>query len=441
MELLHSNVAIIGAGVAGLAAARLLTRHGLDCILLEAGDAIGGRIRTLTLAGWPMPVELGAEFVHGRPTTTLSLRAGTRQLIPVGARRLENGGAGSDDMQETWKRFAKLTEPARSAPPDQSMRDFVLERRLGALDEQLVRMLVEGYHAAPLDDVSARVIAMDAAASEHSFEQYRVAGGYASVLRQLESELPPSLARIELGARVRSVHWSRNEVSLGVDLRGRDTRVECSRCIMTPSIGVLQHSRSASPRSPDPIADGLEIEPYPAVLRAELVGIGMAPVIKVVLRFENPPWCADPALANVSFVQAPDGEFPTFWREARAGKEQVTAWSGGPRALKLHRAASAELPARALAAFAAAAHQDLDAVRTALLEAHYHDFVADPLTRGAYSYVRPGGTEAARRLSEPVEETLFFAGEALHPHYPSTVAGALGSGERAARRVLVACGR
>src|SRR5262245_61924742 len=106
MKVFHAKVAIIGAGVAALAAARLLTRHGLDCILLEAASVIGGRIRTLNLRDWPMPIELGAEFVHGRPATTLSLRAGTLQLVPVGARRFDRNGSGSGDMQELWQKFA-----------------------------------------------------------------------------------------------------------------------------------------------------------------------------------------------------------------------------------------------------------------------------------------------------------------------------------------------
>jgi monoamine oxidase len=58
---LETDVAIVGAGVAGLSAAQLLTRHGLRCCVLEAADGIGGRVRTVRRAGWEMPIELGAE--------------------------------------------------------------------------------------------------------------------------------------------------------------------------------------------------------------------------------------------------------------------------------------------------------------------------------------------------------------------------------------------
>src|SRR5438067_13710862 len=69
-QLDHADVVIIGAGVAGLAAARRLSSAGRRVILLEARDRIGGRIDTHRAAGWPIPIEMGAEFVHGRPPET-----------------------------------------------------------------------------------------------------------------------------------------------------------------------------------------------------------------------------------------------------------------------------------------------------------------------------------------------------------------------------------
>src|SRR5437868_4164591 len=67
------DVIVIGAGVAGLAAADLLRRAGRSVIVLEARDRIGGRVHTVRPAGWPVPIEAGAEFVHGRPPALLGL--------------------------------------------------------------------------------------------------------------------------------------------------------------------------------------------------------------------------------------------------------------------------------------------------------------------------------------------------------------------------------
>ena len=78
---LETDVAIVGAGMAGLAAARSLTRFGIRCCMLEAAPVIGGRLRTLRRPGWDMPIEIGAEFVHGRPGPTLALDGGAIPLF------------------------------------------------------------------------------------------------------------------------------------------------------------------------------------------------------------------------------------------------------------------------------------------------------------------------------------------------------------------------
>src|SRR3954468_16890685 len=64
---LAMDAIVIGAGVAGLAAARELKRHGLDVIVLEARSRTGGRLHTIRERGWPIPIEAGAEFMHGKP--------------------------------------------------------------------------------------------------------------------------------------------------------------------------------------------------------------------------------------------------------------------------------------------------------------------------------------------------------------------------------------
>src|SRR3954469_17920912 len=74
------DIVVIGAGVAGLAAARACERRGHRVAVLEARDRIGGRIHTLRPRGWPVPVEAGAEFVHGRSPALLPLARGLREV-------------------------------------------------------------------------------------------------------------------------------------------------------------------------------------------------------------------------------------------------------------------------------------------------------------------------------------------------------------------------
>lgn len=174
----------------------------------------------------------------------------------------------------------------------------------------------------------------------------------------------------------------------------------------------------------------------PGEFQRALPLLAMGHVLRVVLRFESMPWPVTADGVEASFVHVPNARFGTAWREARAGQVQITAWAGGPRARELSGLDEAALLDEALTTVARVTSRGIGACRAQLIEAHYHDFNRDPLTRGAYSYVRPNGENAAEALAKPWQETLFFAGEALDQQYPSTVAGALGSGEHVARRLF-----
>jgi monoamine oxidase len=372
-----------------------------------------------------MPIELGAEFVHGRPAPTLALGGGAIALVHVPERRVMVETR-PQPMHDTWGRLARALDAARAAPPEESVEHYLRRAKLSRELERLVRMLVEGYDAAPLDDVSARVIAEASARTADGFEQYRTAQGYDRVLASLEQGLAADATRVLLDKRVTRVAWSRGKVKLATQ-GGQPLSIDAKRCLVTVSIGVLQAPASEG---------GMDFVPQPPALPENLRHLGMGCVVRVVLRFEQAPWV--PALEGVeaSFVHVPGAPFGTLWREARAGQVQITAWSAGPPARELLPLERPALIEAALASLSRAAGVDIASLRRTLKEAHFHDFNRDPLTRGAYSYVRPGGQDAARRLAEPCEDTLFFAGEALDHQYPGTVAGALGSGEHAARRIV-----
>jgi monoamine oxidase len=426
MRRIETEVAIVGAGVAGLATARTLAAHGVSSTVLEANSVIGGRIRTLRRPDWALPIELGAEFMHGRPATTLALLGESPGLLKVPEKRARVGAV-IEAMPNTWQRFAALVGPASEASPSQSVHQYLQERNPKPEDAALVRSIVEGYDAAPLDDISAKSVGTDAKEAGADFEQYRLEAGQDSIIARLEHGIRQGAGHIELGARVTSIDWAPAGVTLEVTTPAEELLVSARRCVLTVSIGVLQ--------TPG-VDGGIELRPFPSALKSAIFSLGMGDVVKVVLRFERAPWPRAPVAADATFLHAPEAAFPTIWRERRDGQEQVTLWAGGPPASALRGQSTHELDSLALRCLAEVSGESSLDCRRQLIEAHHHDFTRDPLTRGAYSYVRAGAVEPWRLLAEPLGETLFFAGEAFDIEYATTVAGALGSGERAARRIL-----
>ena len=137
----------------------------------------------------------------------------------------------------------------------------------------------------------------------------------------------------------------------------------------------------------------------------------------------------------------PEAEFPTFWTPAPARAPLLVAWAGGPRAQRLAAgAAPAEIARKALASLELPFGKKID-LKTQLRAYYYHDWQQDPYARGAYSHVTVGASDARAALARPLEDTLFFAGEATDEEEGGTVAGALKSGQRAVRELLAAAGK
>jgi monoamine oxidase len=173
--------------------------------------------------------------------------------------------------------------------------------------------------------------------------------------------------------------------------------------------------------------------------REALRGLASGAVVKLLLRFSEPFWRAvrDGRYRDASFFHVPAGRIPTFWTAAPETAPLLVAWAGGPRALHLSELESpADITRTALAGVQSLFGADID-VASHLEGYYYHDWQHDPWARGAYSYVLVNGAGARAALAEPVEDTLFFAGEATDTaDEAGTVTGALESGVRAAREVL-----
>jgi monoamine oxidase len=199
---------------------------------------------------------------------------------------------------------------------------------------------------------------------------------------------------------------------------GRPVSFRSRRVIVTLPLGVLQ-------------ASAVRFTPSLRAKRPALEKLASGPVLRVAMRFHTPFWEA--RAPGVAFFHIPEAPFPTFWTPLPMRAPLLTAWAGGPKA--------ARLTGRSRHALLAAALRSVEAVFPGkpgreLAFAYIQDWQADPHSRGGYSYVRVGGAGARERLAEPLQDTLFFAGEATDQDEAGTVAGALRSGQRAARELL-----
>jgi monoamine oxidase len=431
------DVIVIGAGAAGLMAAAELLEAGRRVTLLEARDRVGGRIWTRREPGVAVPLELGAEFIHGHAPITESLleRAGTAVIEAAGTHfSLQHGELAPRDGFFPAIRAA-MEGSAVLEHRDMSF-DELLDRHLASVltpaQRRYARMMAEGFDAADTSRASARAIAAEWTGDTlGSGPQARPREGYESLLGALMARLTGERLRLQLQSTVQSVRWSRGSVEVGGEFCGAPFASRAARALITLPLGVLQ----ASPHA----AGAVRFAPALEAKRTALAGLASGPVIKLQLLFASSFWEAlhEERYRDAGFFHAPEAEFATFWTPAPARAPLLIAWAGGPRAQRLAAGAAAEdIVRKALASLESLFGREID-IAAELRAWYYHDWQQDPFARGAYSYVTVGGSDARAALGEPLEDTLFFAGEATDEE-GGTVAGALQSGVRAARELLAA---
>jgi len=426
------DVIIIGAGVAGLAAAAALRDSGRSLLILEARDRIGGRAWTRHEPGLEAPIELGAEFIHGNvPETFELLRAvGHAALDTSGAHwTLQNGKL----TQRTEDLFGEIQHAiSRSRvleAPDITFEAFLERSGRAGLSREAIAMaraFVEGFDAADPARVSAQSVAQEwQSGGMLDGPQYRPSGGYGSLLLALAGSLQRERARVQLHTTVTAVSWRRGAVEVAGHFREKPFRASARRLIVTLPLGVLQ----AAAQTPGAV----RFTPPLEAKRTALQGLASGPVLKVSLRFRDLFWeqLENGRYMDAAFFHSPDTLFPTFWTPRPLRAPLLTAWVGGPKATRLSEQQDDVIVDEALASLAIVFG---DGAIGELEGAYMHNWQTDPLARGAYSYVTVGGSGARQSLAAPLEETVFFAGEAAAEE-AATITGALQSGRIAAHRV------
>lgn len=417
------DVVVVGAGVAGLAAAATLRAGGKQALVLEASGRIGGRAWTayppLLGRAW---FDVGAMWLHSaerNPLVRIAEQAG-ETLLRADALREERTFIGTRpasvrelaEYEAAWPRFAAKAEELLHSDTT----DFPLSEVARHLADDPWAPSVENWQGPVISAADADAFSLrDWQANVLAGSNIVVEGGIgAFVARRLGTSLD-----IRLNNPVRRVRWDgpvRVEADAGT--------VRAKTCIVTASTGVLA-------------AGAIAFAPaLPAHVAECIAGLPMGLALKVALRANGgdrlnlPPHCSLDRRIERS------GEPAMVFQCWPYGRDYVQGWIGGRAAWELARAGE-----EAAVGFAIGELQKMFGERAGRLFARDAALVtrwdADPWVRGAYAFARPGAAAARARLAEPLGGgRLIFAGEACHTGLAGTLGGAWESGEKAARMAM-----
>lgn len=440
---MDADVLVLGAGVAGLAATARLKEAGRRVLVVEARDRTGGRIHTLHDPRWPLPVELGAEFLHGRdPDLGTFLAKHDLVAYECGERHWFQADRRLRPLEDIWSDVdAVLSKMPQRAKRDQSFDEFLRRRKRrlpGPAKVALARLYVEGFHAADTGRIGVQSLVRAGKLEEKvdSQRQHRLVKGYDGLVQALVATLGQE--NLRLASPVTQIEWRRNQVRFHIDDGRRPaSTLTAPQAVITLPVGVLQ----ATPGTPGAVRFRPEIASHLAAARQ----LAMGPVVKVALLFRNAFWETD-ALPNVprggrlidmTFMHSPRAPVRTWWTFLPIRSRVLMGWAGGPAGQRLSGLPETEILRQALRSLTILLGCSQAKLRK-LLEAHVvADWQKDPYARGAYTSVPVGATDAMKHLAAPVEGTLFFAGEGTHHDgLYATVPGAYRSGLRAADEIL-----
>jgi monoamine oxidase len=418
------DVLIIGAGAAGLAAAEALAREKVTVTLLEARERIGGRILNVMDSGGHLPIELGAEFVHGAKNEVWEIirDAGLETQELSDKHWLVCDGT-TKAAGQSWNELEKILSRIDLHAPDRDFRSYLHGiPGLSSTTKAFAVDYVEGFHAADSSIVGIHSLARAEAAAEadEATRQFRLAKGYGAMLDWFWGRMKALSVEILHDRVVESIRWEPGSVEVEAKRGARREYFKAPRVLVTLPLGVLKERE-----------EGVSFIPRIPKKEAAIKALAMGMVIKIVLQFQMRFWPNE----DFGFIHVLEGMFPTWWSDQRG--LVLTGWVGGPRACQLSKESPEAVLAEALRALAGIFKAEPKRVQELLTGVYRHDWIHDPFSLGAYSYSPVATDGMAEQLAAPVNDTLFFAGEATDSRgEQGTVHAALASGKRAAKEIL-----
>ena len=416
------DIVVVGGGAAGLMAAADLLKQGNRVTILEANDRLGGRIRTIRHGGFKRLVEAGCEFVHGDlPLTVQLLKAANIVYKPVRGTMTRVGNDGEwktqDDFTVGWR---ELMEHMNEVTDDVTVDEFLQRNFSDDKYKQLrtsVLRFAEGFDLA--DTSKASVLALREEWMEEEDEQYRVPGGNDQLIYYLEQQCREASGVIHTSATVTSINWKRNEVSVVIQ---NGQTYHGNKVIVTVPLGVLQ----AEPAL-------INFQPLIGEYVDASKKIGFGSVVKVLFQFKESFW--EEKKKNIGFLFA-DTPIPTWWTQLPSDYPLLTGWAGGPQAWMLETRDDNTIQQLALQSLSIIFQRSFDDLEGLLTASQVTNWRNDPFTKGGYSYSTVESVKAQELFNTPIQDTIYFAGEAFYNGpSPGTVEAALASARNVVEKI------
>ena len=432
-------VIIVGAGMAGLAAAHELGRAGLSVLILEARDRIGGRLFTLHPPGHADPVELGAEFIHGKPREIWDpLEKAKAGITEVDGDNwcVSDGRLSPCDFFEDVDSILNRMD---DSVPDESFLSF-LERCFADPKTQRQRQAirrsigyVSGFNAADPRLVGVHWLVQGSRAEEkiQGDRVFRPQNGYGALLEIFQQQNSEYGIKFLTGVVVDQLNWRTAHVTIQAHSSQESLTFEASHVLVTLPLSVLK-------------AGAVKFTPQlPQTKFHAMNKLEMGKVIRVVLRFRQRFWQEiKPAgtrnnLSKLAFLLSEDEWFPTWWTSMPEKTPIMTGWAPFRSAELLSGQTETFVIERSLETLSSLLGPSPRELESILERVYFHDWQTDPFSMGAYSYGKVGSDGSQQVLAAPLENTLFFAGEATDTcGHNGTIHGAIASGYRAAQEII-----